>query len=234
MTTYVLVPGAWSGAWLWEPVTRELRAHGHEAHPITLPGLAAHAAEPSATVTLAEHVAFVRELLASLDLSDVVLVGHSYAGIVTGQVAAAEPERVAHAIFVDANLPVEGESLVGAFSAEGQQYLRGLIADNGGLWPPVSIEDLAELGVEGQPAEFFRSRAVPHPGLTATQPAVLARPLSQLRATYVNCTVPNAELVPQAAALADAPGWTFAEIPTGHWPMLTAPEALAEILLKAA
>ncbi|GIG63806.1 alpha/beta fold hydrolase [Phytomonospora endophytica] len=233
MTTYVLVPGAWGGAWLWEPVTRDLRARGHEVHPVTLPGLSAHAAEPATAVTLAEHVTAVHELIERMDLTDVVLAGHSYAGIVTGQVAAAEPERVAHAVFVDANLPVEGESLVGAFSPAGQDHMHESIAANGGMWLPPTLEELAGAGLDGPQAELFVSRAVPHPGLTVTQPAALARPLSQLRATYVNCTVPNPAIPQAAEALREAPGWTFTEIATGHWPMLTAPVELAEILLKA-
>ncbi|HEY1177057.1 MAG TPA: alpha/beta hydrolase [Phytomonospora sp.] len=233
MTTFVLVPGAWGGAWLWDAVTRDLTARGHEVHPVTLPGLSAHAAEPATGVTLAEHVAAVRELLTSLDLSEVVLAGHSYAGIVTGQVAAAEPERVAHAVFVDANLPVEGESLVGSFSPEGQVFMHELFAANDGMWPPPARDELAGMGLDGPQAELFASRAVAHPGLTATDPAVLARPLASLRATYVNCTVPNPGMVPAAAAMRETPGWTFTEIATGHWPMLTAPEELAEILLKA-
>lgn len=233
MTTFVLVPGAWSGAWLWEPVTRELRARGHEVHPVTLPGLSAHSAEPAAGVTLAEHVAAVREVLASLELHDVVLAGHSYAGIVTGQVAAAEPERVAHAVFVDANLPVAGESMIGGFTPEGRRHMREVIAANGGMWPPLTVADLAEYGFEGPQAELFVSRAVAHPGLTVTEPAVLARPLAQLQATYVNCTVPNPAMHPTAAAMSGVPGWTFTEIATGHWPMLTASEELSEILLKA-
>lgn len=233
MTTFVLVPGAWSGAWLWEPVTRELRARGHEVHPVTLPGLSAHSAEPASGVTLAEHVAAVGGLLASLELQDVVLAGHSYAGIVAGQVATAEPERVAHTVFVDANLPVEGESMVGGYTPAGQQHMRELIAANGGLWPPLTLAELAGTGFDGPQAELFASRAVAHPGLTVTEPARLARPLAQLSATYVNCTVPSPAMPPAAEAMREAPGWTFTEIATGHWPMLTAPEELSEILLKA-
>ena len=232
MTTYLLVPGAWGGAWMWDAVARDLRGRGHEAHAVTLPGLSAHSDEPADGIGLADHVAYVRGLLAELNQRGVVLVGHSYAGLVTAQAAAAEPERVGHAVFVDSNLPSEGRSMVDGWSREGQERVRADIAAHGGRWSPLTAEDLADQDLTPGQAELFVSRSVPHPGRTILDPAVLERPLAALTATYVNCTVPSPEMPPEARALVDAPGWTFTELPTGHWPMLSRPEGLAEILAK--
>ena len=99
--TYVLVPGFWAGAWIWRPVTEALRAHGHDVHPVTLTGLAerAHLATPE--VDLETHITDVMNLIRYEDLSDVVLVGHSYAGLVVSAVADRIPERVRQLVYVD-------------------------------------------------------------------------------------------------------------------------------------
>jgi pimeloyl-ACP methyl ester carboxylesterase len=101
MTTFVLVPGFWLGAWAWRPVTTALRAEGHEVHPVTLTGLAerAHLATPE--TNLDTHITDVVNLLRYEDLTDVVLVGHSYGGLVTTAVADRVPERVRALAYVD-------------------------------------------------------------------------------------------------------------------------------------
>jgi pimeloyl-ACP methyl ester carboxylesterase len=95
---FILIPGAWMGAWAWEPVTRGLRALGHHVEEVTLSGLSKDA--DSADVGLATHVADVLSILEAGDLRDVVVVGHLYAGIVAGMVADRAPDRVAHTVFV--------------------------------------------------------------------------------------------------------------------------------------
>src|SRR5262249_50696546 len=101
MTTFVLVPGFFLGAWAWRPVTAALRAGGHEVHPISLTGLGERVHLSSADVDLETHITDVLNLLRFEDLHDVVLVGHSYGGIVTTAVADRMPERVAKLVYVD-------------------------------------------------------------------------------------------------------------------------------------
>ncbi len=81
MTTYVLVPGFWLGGWVWQPVAAALRAQGHEVHPVTLTGVGdrSHLARPE--VDLDTHVDDVANVLRYEDLTDVVLVGHSYGAL---------------------------------------------------------------------------------------------------------------------------------------------------------
>src|SRR5581483_5725011 len=116
MSTFVLVPGAWLGGWVFSPVATGLRERGHAVHPLSLPGLAERSFMTDAG--LADHVADVRAELSGL--SDVILVGHSYAGIVVGQAAALEPERVLVTVFLDANLPVDGMSMTDGWSQRGR------------------------------------------------------------------------------------------------------------------
>ena len=100
-TTYVLVPGFWLGGWAWRPVTDALRARGHEVYPVTLTGLGerAHLATPD--VDLDTHITDVANLLRYEDLRDVVLVGHSYGGLVVTGVADQLPDRVRQLVYVD-------------------------------------------------------------------------------------------------------------------------------------
>ena len=123
MTSIVLVPGAWLGSWAWAEVTPRLVAAGHDVHALTLPGLAERSVADPSTIGLAEHVAAVREYLTEHELTDTVLVGHSYSGLVTGQVAVAEPDRVAHSVFLDANLPADGKSMVDAWTEQGRAFV---------------------------------------------------------------------------------------------------------------
>src|SRR4051812_24620943 len=98
MATFVLVPGAWLGAWVWEKVEAELRVRGHETVPVTLTGPSLGSHVDSVLETVAEH-------------PGCVLVGHSYAGVVVGQVADRAQSVVRHTVYVDANLPYDGEAL---------------------------------------------------------------------------------------------------------------------------
>ncbi len=94
MTTYVLVPGAWHGAWTFEPLARGLRRAGHEAYPLSLTGLGSRRHLLTPSVNLDTHIADVVNLVLDEDLSEVVLVGHSYGGTVVTGAADRVPERV--------------------------------------------------------------------------------------------------------------------------------------------
>lgn len=109
MTEYVLVAGAWLGAWAWDDVVPELRAAGHGAHAVTLSGVADKQGVPAGQKT---HVQDVVDEVERLGLRDVVLVGHSYAGIPVGQAAERIGDRLKRVVFVDSNVPADGESFV--------------------------------------------------------------------------------------------------------------------------
>jgi len=109
MTTFVLVPGAWLGAWAWDGIASRLRADGHIVHPVTLTGLAERAAEGGTHVNLDTHINDVIGLIDAEDLHDVVLAGHSYAGIVVTGVADRRPDRIARVVYVDSGPAPDAE-----------------------------------------------------------------------------------------------------------------------------
>ena len=230
MTTIVLVPGAWLGSAAWNTVATPLRTAGHTVHALTLPGLGRRANAAAAQVRLADHVADVLDQLSVRNLSDVALVGHSYAGVVTGQVASCAPERVAHAIFLDANLPHPGLSITDGWSERGIGFVRRQIEQNGGLWPKPESTDFEGQDLTEQQIQLLLAESTDHPGRTLFDPAVLPHPLTQLRATYINCLKPDPAPHPDLAAFADSPSWNVVDLDTGHWPMYSRPAELAALL----
>ncbi|RCG31157.1 alpha/beta hydrolase [Sphaerisporangium album] len=232
----VLIPGPWMGAWVWEPVARWLRAHGHDARAVTLRGLAAGEDDVS-DVGLETHVNDVLALLEADDLRDVVLVGHSYSGLVAGQVADRARDRVAHTVFVEGFLPHHGRSMLHAFPERQRTQELRLIADNKGRWPAPDVTVVGEgQGLTRTQARWLAQRLVGHPGRTIAEPATLTRPLERQRASYVVCTLDHfaGRLAADVSAMRAVPTWDFHTLETGHWPMVSAPGPLAALLARIA
>lgn len=237
MTEFVLVAGAWLGAAAWDEVAAELRnalrAEGgdHEVHALTLSGLADKQGVAAGQQT---HVTDIVDAVDGLGLRDVVLVGHSYAGIPVGQAAERIGARLNRVVFVDAGVPAHNESFVSGWP-DGRSAVEAAIAANGGFWPPLEAADCEGQGLTDDQTARILATATPHPGATLTEPAVLTHPLSELPATYVKCLLDGAEPDPAVAKLlSTGPDWQLTTLNTGHWPMFSAPSALARILLDAA
>jgi pimeloyl-ACP methyl ester carboxylesterase len=245
MTTYVLVAGAWLGGWSWQPVTRQLRAQGHDVHPGTLTGLGerSHLATPE--TNLDTYIADVVNLIEFEDLHDVVLVGHSYAGHVVTGVADRIPERIALLAYLDAGPSPDGAAFMDLQPPAARELVGRLVDQAGEGWqvPMPSWEELE--GVMGASLEGLgpderrrmRARAAAQPLRTWTQPLSLKNPArEQLPKLLITCSLPLAQVRemiagghPWFAALA-GPEWSFLELPTGHWPMFSVPEPLATLL----
>jgi pimeloyl-ACP methyl ester carboxylesterase len=245
MTTYVLVGGAWLGGWAWRPVTRQLRARDHDVHPVTLTGLGdrSHLATPA--TDLDTYLDDVVNLVEFEDLHDVVLVGHSYAGHVVTGVADRVSERVAQLVYLDAGPSPDGAAFVDLQPPPARELIERLVDQGGDGWriPLPAWEDLE--GVMGASLEGLgpderrrmRGRAVAQPVRTWTQPLPLKNPArDQLPKALVSCSIPLAQVREMIAAghpwfaeLA-GPQWSLLELPTGHWPMFSVPDALAGLL----
>jgi pimeloyl-ACP methyl ester carboxylesterase len=244
MATFVLVPGAWLGGWAWRDVTDRLRADGHRVYPVTLTGLGerVHLANPA--VDLDTHVADVVNLLRFEDLTDVVLVGHSYAGGVIGSVADRAPERIAQVVYVDSGPLGDGVALLDTYSPQGQQAVKREVAEAGDGWrlPMPSWEDLSAqaslTGLDEAARALMARHAAPQPFATYTQPVRLTNPAASeaMPKTAILCSFSEADVraalaagVPMMRGLA-GPNWRFVELPTGHWPMFSEPARLAALL----
>jgi pimeloyl-ACP methyl ester carboxylesterase len=172
MATYVLMHGAWYGGWCWRKVTPLLRAAGHEVHAPTLTGLGerVHLAAPA--VGLDTHVQDVLHVLEYEDLSGVVAVGHSYGGLVIAGVADRAPERLAHLVYLDADIREDGEAFVDGLPPARRAALEARVRTDGAGWRlPLDVDSALDgYGVD-DPAErrWMAARLVPHPWKTATK-----------------------------------------------------------------
>jgi pimeloyl-ACP methyl ester carboxylesterase len=239
MTTFVLVPGFWLGAWAWQPVTDALRANGHNVYPLSLTGLGerAHLATPD--IDLDTHITDLVNLLRYEDLTDAVLVGHSYAGLVVTGAADRVPERVRALAYVDTGPLPDGTSQADFGSPEDRARSEALVQEYGEGWrlPPPPWAGLANGvdGVDGEVLAALAERSVPQPWATAVQPARLTDAWEKfprvgvLSSFTVEQTRELAATVPMFQHMA-GDNWTYEELPTWHWPMFSRPADLTAIL----
>ncbi|MFD3991307.1 alpha/beta fold hydrolase [Streptomyces sp. NPDC058583] len=250
MTAYVLVSGPFTGGWVWEETVSRLRAAGAEAYPVTLPGIGDRRVDAGTGIDLETHIQDLVRLIDGIGTPRVVLVGHDYGLHPVLGAADRRPERVARIVSLDTGLPEDGEA---AARSVPDPDARTRLADgdgNGGddewLAPPEPGGWSRWGSTEGVPPEVLERLdrlATPQPVRTLTQPLRLTGAAAALPTTGVLCTANGAgiDLVqmlvdsgpPRFRALADD-RLRFIELATGHWPMLSAPEELAEALGRAA
>lgn len=238
MSALVLIHGAWHGAWCWRRVLPGLRAAGHEAHAVTLTGVGerAHLLRPD--LRLRDHIADVLGLIDAEELGDdLVLVGHSYGGLVMTGVADALLARglkPRHLVYVDAVTPHPGESWSSQHAPETvRARLEAAAQRPGGAMPP---PDAAVFGLDGADRDWVNRRQTPQPaGVYQDRLDFDAARIATLPRTFIDCTAPA---LPTIAVMRERvrrePGWQVVELATGHDPMISAPEALVTLLLDCA
>ena len=238
MSALVLIHGAWHGAWCWRRVLPGLRAAGHGAHVVTLTGVGerAHLLRPD--LRLRDHIADVLGLIDAEELGDdLVLVGHSYGGLVMTGVADALLARglkPRHLVYVDAVTPHPGESWSSQHAPETvRARLEAAAQRPGGAMPP---PDAAVFGLDGADRDWVNRRQTPQPaGVYQDRLDFDAARIATLPRTFIDCTAPA---LPTIAVMRERvrrePGWQVVELATGHDPMISAPEALVTLLLDCA
>jgi len=240
VATYVLVHGGGHGGWCYQRVARVLRAAGHEVHTPTLTGLGDRShlmARMGDDVDLDLHVRDVVALLHHEDLRDVILVGHSYGGMVITGVADRAADRVGRLVYLDAATPVNGQSLVDVAGpvieavrpmgevVDGVELVLLPAPDAGLLYGVTDPDDLA----------WMAERLAGHPWRCFEQPLQLTDEdaLWAIPQYHVICTstLPTRDPALMQRARDEGRLWM---IDTGHDLMLTEPEATAEALLEVA
>jgi pimeloyl-ACP methyl ester carboxylesterase len=238
-TTYVLVPGFWLGASVWHEVATSLRERGHAVHAVDLPGMGARAHLASPETDLTTHVDTVVDLLEQHDLHDVVLVGHSYGALVTTGAADRVPERVARLVYVDTGPLPSGTAQADFEGPDARAANQDLVMTQGEGWrlpPPPWAALAADVPeVDGEVVARLVEASQPQPWRTATQPVELTGAWERLPRTGVLCSFSLEQLrqmAPYAPVFAHMVegDWTYVELPTWHWPMVSRPEELAEVL----
>lgn len=227
----VLVPGLWLDASSWDRVIPTLEEAGHTTHPLTLPGLESREADRSG-VSLQDHVDAV---VSAIDAAEgpVLLVGHSLGSAVAALALDARPDGVARAVYVGGWPAVEGSALAGwAEEKDGEFDL-----------PPFEEFDEADLcGFDEVGLADFRARAIPSPGRLTTDLAHYSDerrydvPVTAICPEYTPAQLQGwiAEGEAGPAELGRTKDVTYVDLPTGHWPQFTSPDALAQALIEVA
>jgi pimeloyl-ACP methyl ester carboxylesterase len=232
MATFVVAHGAWSAGFAWKKMRPLLRAAGHELFTPSYTGLGerTHLAAPD--VSLETHILDIVNVLFYEDLTDVMLIGHSYGGMVATGVADRVSERIRKVIYLDAFVPKDGQSLQDLIRRPDGTSPGGPPPSDGWLVPPrpsspdTSSEDL----------EWLTPRRMPQPRKTFEEPVRLTGAIDRLPRAYIYCLQPSEGdgFRPFAERAKREDGWEYEEINATHSPHVTDPYALLEILLRLA
>jgi len=228
MSTFVLVHGAWHGGWCWRFVRPLLK--GHEVYTPSLTGLGERKHLARLGIDLDTHIEDVVALLEMEDLTDVVLVGHSYGGMVVTGAADRAHDRIKRIVYLDAFVPENGKCVLDYVVPERAARMREEGEQTGSVSPP----PLALWGLtKPEHIDFVKPREVRHPFGTMTQKIRLAGHTARLPKTFIYCSSPATGSFDQFAAnYRNAPSWKFFELPTGHDAMILMPEQVAELLQR--
>jgi len=230
MASFLFVHGAFQGGWVWRNIRPLLHNRGHAVHTPTLSGCGYLFSGFRPELDLTTYVKDMASYLDIEDLDEVVLVGHSYSGMICGALMMLQPQRIRQAIFVDAVIPQSNRSFVDIAGKQFEQMLTQHRLDNELIRPwPVQV-----FGIDGPKAAWFESRLRPfpqqafHTGFPGRfDPAI--RPIS-----YITCRKTMSPFIREAAQKAAELSWPVHELDSAHCPMLACPEALTELLATIA
>lgn len=235
MSRFVLLHGAWHGGWCWNRVAPILRARGHEVTTPTQTGLGERAHLLSPEITLTTFCDDLTNHLEWTEARDAVLVGHSFGGTPISNAAWAAPERVASLIYFDALVVEAGQTPISTMPPDVRALRRQHAQDtSGGLTLPTP--PAAAMGVTDKAdAAWLEAMMTPHPMRTFETAAPFDGPPGAGKpAAYIVCRDPVYSPLEESRARARALGWPVEEIAAGHDAMVTAPEALADLLERLA
>lgn len=235
MSTFVLVHGAWHGSWCWKRVRRILQADGHEVFTPTLTGVSDRSHVMAPEINLDTHIEDVVNLIRWEELSDVVLCGHSYGGMVVTGVADRIPEKISGLVYLDAFIPEDGENLAQHIPpGQLEMLLEGTKAvGEGWKMPPIPAEVFR---VNEADRDWVDAQVTMQPVDTFQQPIRLTGGISKIdKVTYIRASgFVEGSPFPPFLEKARAKGWDTHEIPCGHDVMVDEPDELSRLLVRAA
>ena len=233
MATFVLVHGGGHGGWCWQRLTPFLSGAGHEVHTPTLTGLGERAHLLGPDVDLDMHIDDVVAVLKYEDLRNVILVGHSYGGMVITGVADRAPSRVGHLVYLDAATPTDGQSLADV-SPDLMEMARsmGTVVDGVELVLNYMAEAGRFYGVTDQQAlEWMQGRLTPSPGGRSSSLRLIdEEALRRIPRTDIVCRNPMSDA---GASLEERTRGVDRVFESNRArPVITEPEKVSEFLLQ--
>jgi pimeloyl-ACP methyl ester carboxylesterase len=237
MATFVLVHGAWHGGWCYARTAKLLRDQGHDVFTPTLTGLGERSHLASAAINLSVHIQDVINTIKWEGLTDVVLCGHSYGGMVITGVADQLAERIRSLVYLDAFVPESGKALWDYVDAEFHSFFMQTAGAGGGQVAP---SPAAAFNVNAKDAPWVDQNCVPMAiscfleqiKLTGKHTTVKKRAF--IFATgWENATSPTSAFKPFYEKAKADPGWIAMESKVGHDVMVDDPQGLAMMFIKA-
>jgi len=233
MSTYVLVHGAWHGAWCWKRVRKILQGQGHDVFTPTLTGVADRSHLLSRSVNLDTHVEDVVNLIRWEELSDVVLCGHSCGGCVISGVADRIPDRIGALVYLDAFVLESGEHLLQLVHQSQRDRLIEGAKNTGDGWkvPPIPGEVFK---VNSKDLAWANRQCTVQPLACFEQPLKLGEGIQKIEnVTFILATGWDDTPFGKSYERAKAQGWRTVTMACGHDAMLDAPQELAKALTEA-
>ena len=227
MATYVLVHGAYQGGWIWKPVAERLRAAGHRVYAPTLDGCAERHVQVRRGITVTTHAQEVARLLFYEDLHDVVLVGTSSGGMVICKAAELAADRLARLVFVDALALLPGERVGDIVNRPAANEVTEITT------APTRKDVEGRMFADLEPATraWALARYTPHPIAALEAPM---EPTSfwegAWKATVIRCKQARNPPESHQRRTAERLKASYAEMDTGHYPMLSQPDELVRLL----
>jgi pimeloyl-ACP methyl ester carboxylesterase len=234
MSTYVLVHGAWHGSWCWKRVRKALQEQGHEVFTPTLAGVGERSHLLSQQIDLETHILDVVNLIRWEELSNVVLCGHSYGGVVVRGAADRIPERIGGLVYLDAFVPENGQSLHDTLPLAQQNAQREGARTQGNGWrvPPITAKTF---NVNAKDAAWMDRQCTPQPLATFDEPLRLSGGIDAVKnVTFILATGFDGSPFPQFYERAKSKGWKTLSLACGHDVMLDMPAELTAALVNAA
>ncbi|MCL2803778.1 MAG: alpha/beta hydrolase [Micrococcales bacterium] len=227
----VLVPGHWLGGWAWDEVAEYLSQAGLSTVAVTLPGLESPETRRDG-IGLVDHVSAMVDVIGGA-AGPVVVVAHSGAGGLATAVLDQAPDTVSRVVYVDSGPVADGTV---ARPDLDQKTVEVPLPS----WAQLEANGASLAGLDDEARGRFRARAVPHPAGPLREAIRLNNPArNRVPATIICCSIPSPAVRQMAtgagmfAALADLTDAHYVDLPTGHWPMWSKPEALAEVIVGA-
>jgi pimeloyl-ACP methyl ester carboxylesterase len=241
MTTFVLVHGAWHGGWCYRDTVKALRAKGHSALAPTLSGNGMYAHQGGQHITLETHIRDVCGLIEAEELNDVVLLGHSYGGMVITGVADRIPDRLKHLVYLDAFVPESGQSLISLLNTALPPEVAAVFvggfrgaaaANNSGMMDPIPAE---VFGIKAENRPWVDRRCVKQSLATFEMPLLIGGHAAHLPKTYILADSWDPSPFRHFAAKhTGGAGWNVTKLASSHDVMVDMPNELAGELLKLA
>ncbi len=235
MTTFVLVPGAWLGGWVWKKATSLLEKNGHTVYPITLTGMGERSHLASRQFGVDTAVKDVINVFEYEDLSNAVLLGHSFAGKVVAAVADKIPKRISMLLFLDAYRPADIRTPQGGSEEwkkeDWDEVMRESMKNGDGWKFPLTDEILQNIGYDvlSKDKEWMLSKISPFPIRLFSDPITLSSNYDSIKKAYIFCSGGGDNIEEIMREKLDGPSKI---IESGHWPMITKPAELVDDILS--